>query len=390
MKRALVLGLGLSGKSASAFLTKRGIEVVAVDDKTAPLQIDDFSSFSLFVPSPGIAPTHPLYQKAVAAGLEVVSEVELALREITSPCIGVTGTNGKSTVVKMIEHIFHTCGRAAKTVGNIGLPVTAYAEVAQKGEIVILELSSFQLHTPLSKKFDVALVLNITENHLNWHASFEEYAHDKLQIARALKAGGAFLVHEEVAHQWGLSCRTFAGEDPNQEAAILAVAHFGISKEKALAALASYVPLPHRVQYIATIDGVDYYNDSKATTVAATIRALSFMKKKVVLLLGGRNKGLSFLPLRAFEERLHCVIAFGEAREEIAPVFSSTLPLWKTHTLEEAIEQAHCVAQDGEVVLLSPACTSLDAFENYERRGELFRREVLRLQSLTPSVRLKV
>jgi len=390
MKKALVLGLGLSGKSASSFLKKRGYEVVEVDDKLAPAKIDDFSAFSLLVPSPGIPPVHPLYQKTVAAGVEVVSEVELALRQLSNPCIGVTGTNGKSTVVKMIEHILSACGKPAKAVGNIGEPLSSYVDHQNEEEVLVLELSSYQLYTPLSKKLDVALILNITEDHLDWHGSFDEYAKAKLQIQQSLKESAPLIVFEKVAEQFLLSCETFGGDDPNREAATLAVSHFGIERAQAELAMISFVSLPHRLEHVATIDGVEYYNDSKATNVAATLQALSQMEKSVVLLLGGEDKGLNFLPLAGCKEKMSHVIAFGEAGPKIASVFSGKLSVSTTPTLEEAIKQARKIATDQEVVLFSPGSSSFDAFENFEKRGEFFREKISKLQYPESSDRLRI
>ena len=367
--KALVLGLGRSGKSAQSFLEKKGYVVVGVDDKSAPMQIDDLSGFDLFVPSPGIPRTHPLYRRAVETGIPIKGEVQLALEECKVPCIGVTGTNGKTTVVKMIEH----CLQGARAVGNVGIPLTS---CEQKG-IWVVELSSFQLETLDAKVFDVGIVLNIAEDHLDRYVSFREYALAKAHLENCIKETGDLFVHESVDEGlFSKPFQSFAGD--NEMAAQLACAHFGMAN---FDAFASFEKPPHRLEFVAQIDDVAYYNDSKATNVAAVLNALEKIDSNIVLIAGGLDKGLSFEPLCCAKNKLTHVIAFGQAREKIADALQSLCGVHKVETLQEAVEKAVLYAKKADVVLFSPGCASFDAFKNYEERGEVFKSLVRRRTS---------
>ncbi|NGX37755.1 MAG: UDP-N-acetylmuramoylalanine--D-glutamate ligase [Chlamydiae bacterium] len=368
--KALVLGLGVSGKSAQNFLEKRGVSVVGVDDTLAPQKIDNLSGFDLFVPSPGIAKTHPLYQMAIEQKIPIKGEAELALEACTVPCIGVTGTNGKTTVVKMIEHCLNANGVEAKAVGNVGMPLTS---CEQKG-IWIVELSSFQLETLHAIVFDVGLVLNIEEDHLDRYESFHDYAMAKAHLENCIKEKGDLFVHESVDE--GLFSKPFqyfVGH--NEMAARLACAHFGI---KNFDALLSFEKPPHRLEFVTQIDDVAYYNDSKATNVAAVLNALEEIDSDVVLIIGGQDKDLSFEPLRQARKKLAHVIVFGQAREKIADALQGLSDVHKVETLHQAVEKAALCAKKADVVLFSPGCASFDAFKNYEERGEAFKRIVRR------------
>lgn len=377
MKKALILGLGKSGQSAQSFLEKRGFTVIGVDDKTAPKEISDITAFSLFVPSPGIPRTHPLYIRAKEAGIEIAGEAELALREVKSPCIAVTGSNGKTTTVKMIEHVLNTLGKKAKAVGNVGDPLTQYAN---ETAILVVELSSFQLETLHARIFDVGLILNITENHLDRYDSFHEYGQTKCHLQKCIKENGELFLHEQVLSRFSFSSsfKTFKGS--NEEAAFVAVSCFGIDRSSFDQALQTFTKPAHRVEFVSCINGVSYYNDSKATSVVAMLHGIQSVKGKVVLLVGGRDKGLAFEPINAFKERLSCVIVFGEAQVKIKKALDPSLAIYTVSTVQEAVERAAQHAKEAEVVLFSPGCASYDAFSNYEERGEEFKRCVHKLE----------
>lgn len=383
MKKALVLGLGISGKSAVSFLEKEGMEVVAVDDKLLPRDIADISSFSLFVPSPGVPRTHPLYQRAKAAGLPIAGEAHLGLEKVKHPCIGVTGSNGKTTTVKMIEHCFNACGKKAKALGNVGDPLTNYSSPDEE-EILVVELSSFQLETLKAKVFDLAFILNITENHLDRYSSFEEYAKTKADIQYCLKEGGKLILHRQVYEKFpSLFSTPFLPFDGGSlEAAIFALAHFGISKEAVIEAAKTFSPPPHRLEFVAKVDGVAYYNDSKATSVSAMLNGIARVSGKIILLAGGRNKGLSFDPLQTIQSRLSHLIAFGEAAETIATSLRGLVPVHLVKTVQEAVFLAHQLSAGSNAVLFSPGCASFDAFTNYEERGEEFKKWVKSFPSI--------
>lgn len=369
--KALVIGLGISGKSATTFLEKRGVKVVGYDDKLAPVEIEEIRDFSLVVLSPGVPLSHPLCLRAKAANVPIKGEAELALETISQRCIGVTGTNGKTTVVKMLEHCLQACGKKARAVGNVGVPLTSCVD--EEG-ILVVELSSFQLETLTTKAFEVGVILNIAEDHLNRYHSMEEYAKAKVRLEGCIKEGGQLFVHQEVdSALFSLPYHRYGGG--NLEAVRLVCAHFGVGEREFLQAASSFSKPSHRLEFIAEVQEVKYYNDSKATNVAAVLYALETLQTKVILLLGGQDKGLSFHPLRAYCDQLKCVIPFGQAREKIANA------LQNCHiavTMEEAVEMAFSFAKPGDTILFSPGCASLDAFKNYEERGEEFKRLVRR------------
>lgn len=377
-KTALVLGLGISGQSAVKFLEKKGYTVVGVDDKTAPQEFTTLKGFDLFVPSPGVPRTHKLYKMARLEGIPICGEVELALQNISQPCIGVTGTNGKTTVVKMIEHCLNQCGIKAKAVGNVGDPI---AQHVGTDEVLVVELSSYQLETMTTRAFDVGLVLNIAEDHLNRYVNFDEYARAKAQLEHCIKPEGTLYIHSSVDRNlFHPDTRDFQGE--NEDAAYIACSYFGVDRHAFDSAISSFVKPPHRIEFVAKIDGVAYYNDSKGTNVAAVVKALQIIGKEVVLIAGGQDKGLNFSPLCAFKEQISSVVVFGEAREKIANALKETMEVHVVETLQEAVISAQALVKENGIVLFSPGCTSFDAFKNYADRGEAFRRYVNTLEGV--------
>ncbi len=371
--KILVLGLGISGQSAREFLEERGHTVVGIDDDLHREKIEDMSSFDLFVPSPGVAQTHPLYLKAKEYQIPIKGEMQLALEEVTQLCIGVTGTNGKSTVVKMIAHCLNQCGKKARAVGNIGEPLTRY--VSHLDEILVVELSSYQLETVTAKSFDVGIILNIAEDHLDRYAFFEDYAKAKTHLQFCIKEKGKFFVHKSIPSTlFSTPCDLFSGQ--NEEAAFLVCARFGIDRPSFLHALSSFVKPEHRLEFVGKIDGVAYYNDSKATNVSAVIHALKTVDGSVVLIAGGRDKGLNFEPLGKLKTQLASVVVFGEAREKIANALKHRVDVHVMETLHDAVAMAKQLAKGKSTVLFSPGCASFDGFKNYAERGEAFKRLV--------------
>jgi len=370
--KALVIGLGISGQSACTFLKKRGFEVTSYDDKS-PTEIADLGVFSLVITSPSVLPDHPLCERARLAGRPIKGEAQLALEECTQPCVAVTGTNGKTTVVKLIEHCLKSCGKKAIACGNVGKPLTS---CVGGEEILVVELSSFQLETLSAKVFDVGLVLNIGEDHLDWHQSVEDYARAKASIQDCVKEEGKLLVHKSVPKS--LFNRAFeAYEKDNVEAARLVCQFFGVEGNAFFQSISSFSKPPHRLEFVAEIGGVRYYNDSKATNVSAVVHALSTLKKKVILLLGGQDKGLSFAPIKKQEQWIEQVIVFGEAREKIANALQG-YQVHKVETMQQATQLAMDLAKGEGTVLFSPGAASFDAFQDYEERGEEFKKFVRR------------
>ncbi|MBS0629786.1 MAG: UDP-N-acetylmuramoyl-L-alanine--D-glutamate ligase [Verrucomicrobia bacterium] len=370
--KALVLGLGISGKSVVKFLEKRGYTVIGVDDKVAPQNFETLKDFDLFVPSPGIPRTHRLYKMAVEEKIPIAGDVQLALGECKQSCIGVTGSNGKTTTVKMIEHCLNACGKKARAVGNVGDPI---ADFLGGDEILVVELSSYQLETLTAKVFDVGIILNIFENHLDRYDSFGEYARAKVRLEHCIKSEGKFYVHRSVDPKLFAS-RIIEYSGENDEAAYLACAYFGIDRKSFDAALSSFVKPPHRIEFVAKIDGVSYYNDSKGTNTAAIIKALEVLNREVVLIAGGQDKGLNFDPLCAYKDQLSSVVVYGEAREKIATALKQMIDVHVVITLQEAVECARRLVKKEGTILFSPGCASFDAFKNYAERGEAFRQYV--------------
>lgn len=402
MKKALVLGLGISGKSAANYLLEEGYHVVGVDDSgfieipgvefAYTKEIFSLSDFHLFVPSPGISRKHPLWFLAQREGIETAGEVELAMRIIDQPCIGVTGSNGKTTVVKLIEHCFNISGIKAKALGNVGDALLTYLKNPCKEEILVIELSSFQLETLKTSKLHVALILNITENHLDRYENFMEYATTKIHIQNCLQPKGilgadtkviscfSHLFYQKPQH-FGMFSKTTSFEEENIAAAYFATQHFGITKDLFFSAVKSFSKPKHRLEFVAQVNDVIYYNDSKATSPAAVDGALKFFKdKRVILLAGGIDKGLSFTSLVKHKDKIVCLIAFGQCGHKIGTTLGEQTPKVTAATVAAAVALAAEMAKKGDIVLFSPGGTSFDAFADYNQRGEEFKRCVNNLR----------
>jgi len=359
----------MSGKSSKKLLEKRGVEVVTYDDVLDPREISTLEKFDLLVPSPGISPQHPLYRQALAMGMPIKGEVELFLEETDQPCIGITGTNGKTTTALLITHLLNEGGKRAACGGNVGVPLS----LMERG-ICVLELSSFQLETTISPKLDMGVILNITPDHLDRYPSFEAYRDVKVSMQNLVKEQGRLFVHESIDPTLFVRpIEVFSGgsvEIAGRVCEELGVDYF--------TGLKTFQRPSHRLEYVGEIDGVVYINDSKATNVEATIHALSFVKGKKILILGGKDKGLSFASLCSEIPSSCPVVIYGEAREKIANQLQPLSEVHKVETLREAVNLARSLAKERNVVLFSPGCASFDAFSNYEERGEAFKQYVRR------------
>jgi UDP-N-acetylmuramoylalanine--D-glutamate ligase len=382
--RVLVLGLARSGQAASAALASRGVDVVGVDralgnDHDLGL-LDDVD---VVVKSPGVPGEHELVVEARARGIEIWSEVELGYRLLPGArLVGVTGTNGKTTTVELLGAVFREAGRDVVVAGNVGRPLSG----VEPADWVICELSSFQLEDVHELTCEVAVLLNLEPDHLDRHGAFEDYTAAKLRIFE--RAG-----QKVVPRSSGLEGIEFSADDAlpaeplmrgrhnreNAAAATVAGRAAGIDDDAIARALASFPGVPHRLELVAEVRGVRYVNDSKATNVAAARRALdAYLSEPVQLIAGGRGKGESFRSLaQAAGPNVRRVYALGETAEELVAAFGSRAV--SVPDLATAVEQAAAVAHEGDVVLLSPACASYDQFENFEERGEEFRRLVQNL-----------
>lgn len=310
----------------------------------------------LVVISPGYGLDHPRAVWAREHHVEVIGEAEYGFRFMRNRCVGVTGTNGKSTAVAKIVHVLKGCGMKAQPIGNFGLPVSEYvSQVTDNEEVAVCELSSFQLETMTMPILEVSGVTNISPDHLERYRDFEEYAAIKRRIGHFTK-----------------SLTYFEGE-----IVFPICRHFGLDDEAIYEALESFDGLDHRLQKIKTVDGISFYDDSKGTNVDATVFALTQIEKPIVLIAGGRDKGGSYEPwAEAFPKKVKCVITVGEAKERIASAIKHRVPTKPAKDLQEAFTQAIAIAKKGDAVLLSPGCSSFDQFEDYKERGLAFQRLV--------------
>lgn len=370
-------------------MEKRGDTVFVHDDKLIPFT-GDLSSIDQVVVSPGVPRTHPLYREAVQRGIEVIGEVELACRSIRTPVVAVTGTNGKTTVTQLIEHIYIHAGRPVKLLGNGGVPLTSEIG-AVTDETIVLELSSFQLETMSCPIIDAAAVLNITPDHLDRYAGMEEYAKAKMHIRHCLKRGGALFVEEQTLKQYGYLLEGFPctpyGPSLNDQkthdvenfiAASALCRHMGIPSEKILAAYESFRKPPHRIEFVEKIAGVSYYNDSKGTNLDAVIRCVESLPSPIILIAGGVDKGAPYTSwIKPFQGKVKMILTLGQAAPLIERDLQSHFPLRRCRDLPEAVSAATKLSVAGDQIVLSPGCASFDMFRDYAHRGEEFKRLVL-------------
>jgi UDP-N-acetylmuramoylalanine--D-glutamate ligase len=425
----LVLGAGISGQSAAAFCARQGARVVLAEERAdaAPASLPagvelrlgapfpDPADFDLVVPSPGVPPAR--YR---ARARRVWGDIELAARALSVPIVAVTGTNGKSTTVRLLEAMLRAAGLRARAAGNVG--DAALGLVGEPLDVAVLEVSSFQLESIERFRPRVAVLLNLTPDHLDRHGDlagyraakariFENQTRDDVAIlnadpaldalaagltarvlrfaARGAVARGACWDGDAVCLATGAAPLRIPLEGlprpsgplrENLLAALLAVVALGAEPRKALAALASFAPLPHRGELVAERDGVRFVNDSKATNPGATLPALAFETRPVIWIAGGRDKGLDYAELAAAPfGGVRRALLIGEAAPRIAAALAGRVALESVGTLAAAVARAHELAQPGDVVLLSPACASFDQFRNFEHRGERFRELVLAL-----------
>jgi UDP-N-acetylmuramoylalanine--D-glutamate ligase len=388
LRTVVYYGLGKSGKAAAARLVARGDDVVLVDRALG--NEDDLSLLDdaeLLVKSPGAPPDAPIVRAARERGVAVWSEVELGYQLLPDArFVGVTGTNGKTTTTALLGAIFRGAGRDVAVAGNIGVPLTTVHEA----EWVVCELSSFQLEDVHEFACDVAVLLNLEPDHLDRYPSFEAYRDAKLRIFERARV-------RVVPRGSGLEGIEFAGDDPlpaepllrgahnreNAAAATAAARAAGIADDAIAEALRTFPGVAHRLELVGEVGGVRFVNDSKATNVAAARKGLeAYSSEPVHLILGGSLKGEDFGPLAAaIGENVRSVHLIGQAGDQLAAALEAH-SYSRDETLERAVGHAAELAAAGDVVLLSPACASYDQFENFEQRGEEFRRLVEELRTV--------
>jgi UDP-N-acetylmuramoylalanine--D-glutamate ligase len=403
--KALVVGMEKSGRAVFEFLHAQGAEVTATDLK--PLRIADFElqtdelfdePWDLIVPSPGVPLDLPGIERAKARGVKVIGEVELAAPYLRGPVIGITGTNGKTTTTSLVGHILQTARIPSQIGGNIGTPVIAMTETSRPGQWNVLELSSFQLETVSTFRSHVAVCLNVTQNHLDRHHTFENYAAAKGNLFRSQQPGDYAVLNADDE-----TCRSFAALTPaqvvwftgreieqlmplseipipgmhnaeNVTAAAAAAGIAGVSRPQIVAAVKTFKAVEHRLEFVAEINGVRFYNDSKATSVDATLKALDSFDGGLWVILGGKDKGSDYTALRdLLHRKAKAALLIGAAAEKIASQIEGATTVVRSTTLDCAVAEAWKNAQPGDTVLLAPACSSFDQFQSYEHRGQVFK-----------------
>jgi UDP-N-acetylmuramoylalanine--D-glutamate ligase len=446
-KRVLVVGLGKSGIAAALFLKARGARVTVSDTRSAKALGEEiprlleagimvesgghglltFRRQDLIVVSPGVPLETPEVAQAAALGMPITGELELASRFLPGQIVAITGSNGKTTTTTLLGKIFEDAALPTKVGGNIGIPVIELVAESTADTWNILEVSSFQLETAEEFHPKIALILNITPDHLDRHKTFERYAAAKARITqkqgpedflilnaedkatqmvaaktqaqifwfsgvRQIKQGT--FVHGEsiffLAKEGGKSEPVLpVAEIPlkgthnveNVLAAVCAAKLAGISSESIRKSVAAFQAVEHRLELVRTVAGVEYYNDSKATNVDATMKAIASFPGGIHLILGGKDKNSDYTELAPLlRERVLTVYTIGSAAEKIERELAGVVKIKQAETLDKAVKEAAAAAQPGEVVLLAPACSSFDQFENYEHRGRYFRDQVQALK----------
>ena len=447
-KRVLVVGLGRSGVACALFLKGRGARVTVSDAKSPeelrdeiPLLLDHgitvetgghgertFRGQDLIVVSPGVPVDAPTLVQARAAGEPVIGEIELAAQNLPGPIIAITGSNGKTTTTTLAGDILSAGHLAVVVGGNIGTPAISLVAQATPDTVAVLEVSSFQLETIRTFRPRVAVILNITPDHLDRHRTFQTYVDAKARIFENQQASDFAVLNEDDPTCRTLGDRTRAqifwfsrkkevqkgawvrdgqilfrdasgqreimlvSEIPlkgahnveNVLAGVCAGALMGCEPAQIRGAIENFKAVEHRLEYVATIGGVEYFNDSKATNVDATIKALESFPKNIHLILGGKDKGSDYTVLNdLLRERVKRVYTIGAAAEKIESHIKSAAEVVHAETLENAIRRAFAVALAGDIVLLAPACASFDQFQSYNHRGRVFKEVVHSLAGAT-------
>jgi UDP-N-acetylmuramoylalanine--D-glutamate ligase len=443
-KRVLVVGLARTGIATALFCVTRGASVTATDVRSAAefgdtaerlsragirLELgghseEILSGRDLLIPSPGVPPDAPILQAARAQGIRIWSEIELAYRFLKGRVIGITGSNGKTTTTSLIEHILRQSGFGTILAGNIGTPLISSIEAANDQTIIVTELSSFQLELIESFRPHIALFLNLTPDHLDRHGSMDAYGAAKARIfenqtkadfavlnaddpgttpysppqpqafwfsRKKRVAQGAYLQGDEIVfrHDGQEEAILNRAEIPlvgahnleNALAAVCAARLAGARPEDIAKAIRSFAGVEHRLEFVAEHKGVRYYNDSKATNVDATLKALDAFPGRILIILGGKDKGSDYTVLQQpLRDKTILALLIGAAADKIERQIVGSVAIERAGTIERAMEIASHAAQAGDVVLLAPACASFDQFQNYEHRGRVFKELVKQIE----------
>jgi UDP-N-acetylmuramoylalanine--D-glutamate ligase len=442
-KRVLVIGLARTGIATALFCAGRGAIVTATDLRPeeelgeAPKRLRDacvrlelggyapniLQEQELVVPSPGVPANAPLLQDARALGLRIWSEVELASHFLYGQLIGITGSNGKTTTTALIEHILHAAEFSTVLAGNIGTPLIAHVSETTDHTITVAELSSFQLELIENFEPKIAVFLNLTPDHLDRHKTLTAYGAAKGRIfenqtiedfavlngddaasaAYAPSRPQVFWFSRKKNVQQGAFVhdgKIIFRRDGNEEeivdakeiplpgahnlenalAAVVATRLAGAQPSQIAAGIRYFAGVEHRIEFVAQVQGVRYYNDSKATNVDATLKALESFPGRILVILGGKDKDSDYTQLRnALRKKAILALLIGAAADKIEKQIEGSVVIQRAGTLESAVDRAFHAAHSGDIVLLAPACASFDQFQNYEHRGRVFKQLVRHL-----------
>jgi UDP-N-acetylmuramoylalanine--D-glutamate ligase len=443
-KRVLVVGLARTGVATALFCAARGANVTATDARSenaigealaqlraAGVSLElgghrekTFLEQDLVIPSPGVPADAPLLRAARAKGVTIWSEIELADRFLKGRLVGITGSNGKTTTTSLIEHTLKSTGFPTILAGNIGTPLISRVEQTNDATITVVELSSFQLELIESFRPNISVFLNLTPDHLDRHHTLEAYGAAKARIfenqteadsavlnaddpattkyapakpqvfwfsRKQRVAQGAFVRENEIVFRHDgeeevvlkLQDIPLAGAH-NVENVLAAVAATRLAGADAAAiakGVRSFSGVEHRLEFVGEIGGVRYYNDSKATNVDATLKALEAFPGRILIVLGGKDKGSDYTTLqKPLRDKAILALLIGAASEKIEKQITGSVAIERAGTVERAVEIASHAARPGDVVLLAPACASFDQFENYEHRGRVFKDLVHQLE----------
>ena len=443
-KRVLVVGLARTGTATSLFCADRGARVTATDSRTegeigeaiaklksagVTLELGGhrektFLEQDLIIPSPGVPADEAHLQVARAKGITIWSEIELAYRFLKGRLIGITGSNGKTTTTSLVEHLLKTAGMQTILAGNIGTPLIGCVDAMRDDTWTVAELSSFQLELIDTFRPNIGVFLNLTPDHLDRHHTMEVYGAAKARLfekqtgedAAVLNADDAattpyapslprvywFSRKQRVAQGAYVRAEEIVFRQDGEEEVLLKIEDIPLAGshnvENVLAAavaarlagapaaaiakgVRSFAGVEHRLEFVSEIAGVRYYNDSKATNVDATLKALDAFPGRILIILGGKDKGSDYTVLqKPLREKAILALLIGAAAEKIENQISGSVALERAETLERAVETASHAAQRGDVVLLAPACASFDQFKNYEQRGQVFKDLVRQLE----------
>lgn len=439
-KKVLVVGLGRTGEALCQFLLSRRAQVKVSDKKneeelggkvafwrkkgvvleTGKHDRQSFLEADLIIPSPGVPPI-PELKMAQDQGIPVISEIELACHFLRGRIIGITGSNGKSTTASLAHRILKDGNIPSYLGGNIGTPLVTFVDRSQNKDVFVTEVSSFQLQYVRNFRAYFSVFLNISPDHLDWHSSFADYYEAKKKLITSQRENAVAVLNQDDPLVWALHSKTKArvysfsrkkrvhpgcfiedswvvlsdaseeklmktSEIPlfgihNQENVMAAalIGHlFSLPLSKIKQSIQSFQGLEHRLERITTVEGVVFYNDSKATNVDAALKSIQSFHQEIILIAGGRDKGGDFAKLRrSVEQRVKKLILIGEAKDKIRKALANTVQMEEAFSLEEAVSKGFLQAKPGDVVLLAPACTSFDMFQNFEERGRVFKHAVL-------------